>query len=510
MPRVLHSLDLFPSRSAEAPHVAKQAAPSKLQLWIAVCLPSLAFECLAAAEPALPAVVVEAERGQLHVVAASAAAAEAGIGAGTKLNTAMALAASLQVFERSPSLERKSLASLAAWAETLTSMVSVEAPESLLLEVAGSLKLFGSLDAIKAKLHAELARRSRDFRVCAAPTATAALWLARAASVDVLEWRQLAGSLAGLPLSVTRWPPAVQGLLLDLGIRTVGDCARLPRDGFARRVGRSYLLDLDRAFGRSVDLRAEFKTPQAWTSIVELGEETVDNAIFLQAAEQLLDELCEVLEKRQAEVTSLEISFKHLHRPPTVEKFDLREPTHGRDRLLDLIEDRLERSALPVPAVALRMKTGSFQPLERKHADLFEAKPHDERAQALLERLQERFGSSAVYGLRAIPEHRPEKAWAKSLQIDRRARAKARASVHACGRAIQETRPLWLLHKPVAIEARKDALKLLSGPERIEAGWWDEHDIARDYYTAENGRGQRLWVFRDHRARSWFVHGLFG
>ena len=38
--------------------------PSKLQLWIAVCLPSLAFECLPAADSALPAVVVEAERGQ--------------------------------------------------------------------------------------------------------------------------------------------------------------------------------------------------------------------------------------------------------------------------------------------------------------------------------------------------------------------------------------------------------------------------------------------------------------
>ena len=85
------------------------------------------------------------------VVAASRSAAEAGIASGTKLNTALALAASLQVFERAPSLERKSLESLAAWAEMLTSVVSIEAPDSVLLEVAGSLKLFGSLEAIKAK-----------------------------------------------------------------------------------------------------------------------------------------------------------------------------------------------------------------------------------------------------------------------------------------------------------------------------------------------------------------------
>jgi len=111
-----------------------------------------------------------------------------------------------------------------------------------------------------------------------------------------------------------------------------------------------------------------------------------------------------------------------------------------------------------------------------------------------------------VYGLRAVPEHRPEKAWAKWLES---------AGMDARGRAMQgaiaeEARPLWLLQKPVAIEARKDSLKLVSGPERIESGWWDEQGVARDYYTAKNGNGQKLWVFRDHQTRSWFLHGLFG
>jgi protein ImuB len=501
MPRLLRSLDLFASSTAEAPRVEQPSAPRKPQLWIAVCLPGLALECLAAADSILPAVVVEAERGQLRVVAASHSARQAGIAAGTKLSTAMALAASLQVLERAPSRERKSIESLADWAETLTSLVSIEAPESLLLEVAGSLALFGSLAAIKDKLRAEVARRHRSFCLCAAPTATAALWLARGAGADVLQWNQLAGSLAGLPLGVTRWPPEVQALLYDLGLRTIGDCARLPRDGFARRVGRPYLLDLDRAFGRCVDLRAQLKKPQSWSSAVELGEETVESALFIEAVEQLLDELCAELRKRQVEVASLELAFVHLHRPPTVEKIDLREPTSSRDRLLHLVEDRLERSALPVPAVALRMASGVFRPMQRRAADLFELEPHDERAEALLERLQERFGLAAVHGLRAVQEHRPEKAWVKSPQSDGRGPA---------GLAVREARPLWLLHKPVAIEARRDSLQILSGPERIESGWWDEQDVARDYYTARNGDGQRLWVFRDHRSRSWFLHGLFG
>ena len=501
MPRTLESLDLFAPEAVSTPHAERRPVPRKPQLWVAVSLPNLPLECLPAVLPE-PAVVVEAERGQLHVVAANAAAVEAGIARGTKLSTALALAASLQVFERAAHRELASLESLASFAGSLTSTVSIEAPESVLLEVAGSLKLFGSLETIKAELRVELARRHRDFNLCAAPTATAALWLARAASHDVLQWQQLAGRLAALPLAATLWPPSVQALLKELGLRTLGDCARLPREGFARRVGKTYLLELDRAFGRSVDLRAERQTPEAWSSRAELGQETVNRVIFSEAIEQLLDELTAQLRKRQAQIDSLELAFEHLHRPPTVERFDLREPAHDRERLLHLIEDRLERSVLPVPAVAVRMASGVFRPLERKDDDLFEAKPFEEQAQVLLERLQERFGRSAVYGLRAVPEHRPEKAWAKWL-----GEARARREAHW---PKSEARPLWLLPVPVAIEARRESLELCSGPERIESGWWDESDVGRDYYTAKNGAGQRLWVFRDHRTRSWFVHGLFG
>lgn len=503
MARLLESLELFAPEPVEPPRPAGRPAPGKRQLWLAVCLPSLALEGLTA-PTALPAVAVELERGQLRVAAANLAAAEAGIAAGTKLGTALALAASLQVLERSPPRERECLESLAARAETLTSLVSVEPPDSLLLEVGGSLRLFGSLAAIKAALQGELARRYRDFRLCAAPTPTAALWLARAASADVVERRRLAGSLAPLPLAVTRWPAEVQALLRELGLRTVGDCARLPRDGFARRVGREYLEELDRAFGRAPDLRTGFGAPRAWSGSAELAMESVDNAVFLEAFEQLLDELCAELTKRQAEIGGFELVFEHLHRPPTVESFALREPTAGQALLLELVEDRLERIRLPVPAVAVRLRSGVFRPAAvRRDAGLFETKPLEERAEALLERLQQRFGPAAVYGLAAVAEHRPEKAWAKRAEGESRTRLTAH-------RPEREVRPLWLLPRPVAIEARKDSLELVSGPERIESGWWDGHDVERDYYTARNAHGQRLWVFRDRRTRAWYLHGLFG
>src|SRR6185503_16410741 len=180
MARSLHSIELDLPETVEAPRADRRQAPKSQALWLAVCLPNLAFEILPQPVSHTPAVIVEAEHGQLTVVSTNTSARAAGIEAGCKLSTAFALAASLQAFERSPRAECASLESLAGWAQALTSLVSIEPPEGLLLEVSGSLRLFRSLEAIKARLRAELTRRSLTFRLCVAPTATAALWLARA------------------------------------------------------------------------------------------------------------------------------------------------------------------------------------------------------------------------------------------------------------------------------------------------------------------------------------------
>jgi protein ImuB len=506
MPRVLHTLDLFVPEPATAPLGAPKLARVQEQLWLAIHLPRLALECFASTASE-PAVVVDGG-GRSEVIACNDSAYAAGVAVGMRLGTAMTLAARLEVFERDSCRERVALERLAAWAHRFTSMVSIEPPNGVLLEVSGSVRLFGALGVIKRKVREALARRYRAFELCVAPTPTAASWLARGGGGDVLSWHEVGGRLGALPLSVTRWPRPVQALLEDLGLRTLGDCVRLPRQGFARRVGHAYLRELDRAFGWQFDLRAEFEAPKSWSAKIELPEESVDGALLLAASEQLIDALILELDQHQAQIGYLELVYEHLHHSPTIESFDLLEPTHERDRLLPLLSDRLERRILPVPVTALRMASGIFTALERSEPDLFERKPLDELVQSLLERLRVRFGVTAVHGVRTVAEHRPERAWARHVEFGG-ARAAARAH-SASGNA----RPLWLLPEPVPLSSAnaqgRPTLELCSGPERIESGWWDEQDVGRDYYTAKNSQGQKLWVFRDRRSASWFLHGLFG
>ena len=496
-----------------------------------MCLPSLPIESLlgSASEPAA---VVEPQHGQLRVVAANAQARHCGIEPGIKLNAARALARSLKVLERSADFERGSLESLATWLQTMTPMVSIASPDGVLLEVSRSLKLLKGLAAIKSKLGAELRKRGLTFRLCAAPTAFASLWLARGAAEDVSTRDELPGRLGALPLGITRWPESTQELLRDLGVRTIGDCLRLPRDGFARRVGATHLRELDLALGRRVDLRAEFAAPVHWHSALDLSEESSECAIFMEALEQMLDRLEADLRKRQAQIRNLSIAFRHLRRPPTREDFVLTEPAHERARLSVLLRDRVERLVLPAPVVALELCSGSFEPMSLSVLGLFEKTSVETAARVLFERLRGRFGAAAVHGMGLIAEHRPERAWAKvDCLSDVRHReqqspstAMDGGSAANAGRSLRPTamdggsqsRPLWLLRNPVPLESTAarcyygGSVRLQSGPERIESGWWDEQDIGRDYYVAESSLGQRLWIYRDRGSRDWHLHGLFG
>lgn len=70
-------------------------------------------------------------------------------------------------------------------------------------------------------------------------------------------------------------------------------------------------------------------------------------------------------------------------------------------------------------------------------------------------------------------------------------------------------RPVWLFSDPDPV--RRDRYQLLRGPERIESGWWDGHDVQRDYFVAADTNGARHWLFRERQPpHRWYLHGLFG
>src|SRR6185503_1850601 len=126
-----------------------------------------------------------------------------------------------------PLLPQGTLEAIGAWACQFTAKVSLEPPQALLLEVEGSLRLFDGLPSLKKQLESGIEAIGFNAALAAAATPRAALWLARSSQTD----------LQTVPLEAACEEEALS-FLKSVGINTVGELSRLPRDGLAQRCGR--------------------------------------------------------------------------------------------------------------------------------------------------------------------------------------------------------------------------------------------------------------------------------
>lgn len=411
--------------------------------------------------------------------------------------------------------KQRSLLSLAGWAEKFTSFVAVEEPAVLLLELAGSLRLFNGLQELRQRISTELGEQGFSAALAIAPTPLAATWLAKSGHrVCVQDMSNLIGALSALPLTCLGWPAPVYESLRGMGISCIGDCLRLPRQGFAKRFGACRLLELDRAVGRLPDPRVSHRTPERFSVNCELTEELSDSDLILHVCQPLLQKLERFLLLRQLAVQRLRFSFFHLQHVTTFVSLGCVQPDRAVTHWFDLLRIRFERVLLPAPVIAIRLHAEQGQAMSAD-TEVLPFTAQDRRRpklsiEHLIERLGARFGAASVHGVAMVAEHRPQYAWRPELLLERspqRQMAPTYGSV---------TRPLWMLSRPEPLSIRADkpvyrgVLLLEDGPERIETGWWDADGIARDYFVAVNPKGARFWVYRNRsKENGWYLHGIF-
>jgi protein ImuB len=403
------------------------------------------------------------------------------------------------------------LRSLAIWSRTLTPAISFAPPNALLLEVQSSLRLFGGLAKIKSALTEQARRRLSNPRIGIAPTANGALWLSRQGNHEATSPSELSARLRSLPISVTGWPHHILTRLEEMGILTVGEVLRLPREGLARRIGIVYLQDLDKALGKEVDLRPSLELPESLRSSIDLMPETADRRLLLEAVGNLFERCMLDLRCRQRQIGTFMLHFQHLHGEPSREAFALLEPAHEKQHFLGLVAHRLERVRLRAPVVSIELETGHLLDMRAGYSDLFPGARlgRDELSLSMIERLRERLGPMNVHGIALVADHRPESAWSKTAIGRHRPMPPSQ-----CARI--DDRPLWLLDPPRTLQVENGhpfyhgALSIQAGPERIESGWWDQRDISRDYFVASGESGEKLWVYLDNDTSRWYLHGFFG
>lgn len=489
-----------------------------MRLWIAVHLPLLALETFRPrwSEAGLH-VVIEREL----VWSMSTEAAAAGVRIGMRRGGVSALAPEVQMHERDDLREQAARDAVAMSLLQYTPEVALAEEASLLLDVSASLRAFGGRLALCRLIRASVLALGFSVQIGAAPTAQGA-WLlahyrvtrAQSRRRRVLRMESLTWCLNRLDCTLLPAARPYRDWLEGIGCRTLGDLRKLPRAGLQRRCSKALLQALDRAYGEALELFEWVQAPQTFSARLELPDRIEHAEAVLFGARRLILQMIGWLVARQLAVSRFILILEHERGrtaiAPTPLEIVLAEAAWHEEHLIRLLKERLGRLELRAHVIAIRLEAAQVEAMLPPSATLF-PEPGGTPAgyHRLLELLAARLGSECVLAPAATADHRPEvsNAWMPASG-DKLAVAAAKGNI---------TRPFWLLDQPLALIVRDhrpfygSPLKLISGPERIECGWWDGALAVRDYFIAQGAESACYWVYRERADQEacWFLHGLF-
>ena len=434
--------------------------------------------------------------------------------------------------------------------------------EAVLMDVTGSLRLFGGL----ARLMQLLAQRMAKFfdenglqvQVERAQGATSLIALGR------LRYHRGGTAVkirvSQLPMHTLTAARPHLGVLERIGCRTWDDLLRLPRDGVARRFGAPLLEALDRARGSATDDYEWQLLPEHFEEKLELNALVTHAPALMAGVERLLVQLHAWLLGRQSGLCALKIIW-HLDKrrdvPPTGElEVRTAQPAQDLRHVARLVAERLAQQKLPAPVHSLTLESLVTEPLADSAAAtgslLMEARKQGGGVVELVERLSARLGDAQVRAWQPGADHRPElmQRWLPAREMlasiaayQNPALAGGRKrSGDACKKLSPEIKtealyPAWLLPEPLKLATAGNSpvyqgkLQRLAGPQRLEAAEWlladseaargaglSEKPLAlRDYFIYRGEHGGLLWIYSERlgatpesaRQRAWYLHGLF-
>lgn len=396
-----------------------------------------------------------------------------------------------------------------------TPRLTLLAPQLLALDVTGSLKLFGGARSL---WHRILQSCPPGVHAGMAPTAWGAALLAGRGRGPrrTLRLASLQRQLDGLPCTALTLAPAAAALIGDWGCHTLGQLRRLPRAGLAQRGLADALEQLDRAYHPGQPMAAWTAPPLAFEASCEPAFRGTSLAAIDTALTPLLTDLCRYLQAHQAATDQMEWILHHdparSPQPETRLMLALSRPQWRLDACLRLCRLRIQSQALPGPVHRVTLRCLHIQARQSLPMSLLpDTQVDQQREERLLDVLQARLGPACLRFPRLQDWPLPE--YAESWSGQPPSNPPTAAGPQA---PWPDSRPFWLLETPTPLDApqgrplwRGSPLQMLSGPERIEGGWWRAGNIRRDYFIARDARAIRYWIYRDLRASAWFLQGLF-
>ena len=401
--------------------------------------------------------------------------------------------------------------------------------DAVVLEVSGSLRLFGGLHKLaallEARLHAFFKQNSLVAHIIRAQAATSLIAIGR---LHLLRTgHKLPARVADMPMHTLAATHPHLSVLERTGCRTWGDLLGLPRDGVARRFGAALLAALDQARGATPEPYTWRTLPEQFEQKIELDALVSQASALMAGVDVLLVQLHAWLLGRQSGLCALKLVW-HLDKrrdgPPTGElTVRTAQPAQQLAHVARLIAERLNQVSLSAPVHSITLvslETVSLRDASSATASLLiEPKQQGASSTQFIERLSARLGPASVQLWQPQADHRPEamQRWITLEELDEMEgqgklgrlerpitadqntikSVAARARIHSIAdiKGINSTQkeaknvkkpdvktealfPTWLLRQPLKLASKAGApqyqgpLVKLAGPQRLEATGW--------------------------------------
>ena len=427
---------------------------------------------------------------------------------------------------------------------------------AVVMEVSGSLRLFGGLlklgTLLEANLHAFFKQNSIVAKVIRAQAATSLIAIGRLHLASA--GRSIPLRVADMPMHTLAATHPHLAVLERTGCRTWGDLLALPRDGVARRFGSALLTALDQARGALPEPYKWHTLPEQFEQKIELDALVIHAPALMASVGLLLTQLHAWLLGRQRGLCGLKLTW-HLDKrrdvPPT-DELEVRtaQPAQNLAHVARLITERLNQVSLQAPVHSITLKsieTMSLHDAAGATASLLmEPKQQGASSMQFIERLSARLGVGSVEVWQAQADHRPEamQRWVSAGSSTQTSApySGAASAGFTLSKGIKQLQkeaktnvktdalfPTWLLAQPLKLASKSGAplhqgpLVKLAGPQRLEATGWllaETADIApalRDYFVYSTRQGVLLWIYSerlaiasaDHVQREWYLQGVF-
>lgn len=330
--------------------------------------------------------------------------------------------------------------------------------------------------------------------------------------------------LAQHPVGVLEPSPALSSLLDGIGVESCGDLAKLDLESIEVRFGAegARLWRLSRAD----DARRIFSSipralPSASLDWVDYTLKDPERLVFIINA--LVGNITTELRSRGQGAREMTMifslanreSFEHLVRPAR--------STASHKAWMRLIRTHLERITLPDGVVGITIRVESVTGEVERQGDIFDRGFATARAaEETIAQLLDDQGAVVVTPRNTqhpLIDRRTE--WVSQEPSQASARIQLRERVVKASTAPSLT--LQLLPEPrriaVTTQRRRDhqvpvqyrdkqwtTIISAAGPDRVSGGQWAE-PYAREYFRCVTDNGMMVWVYRDARDDSWYLHG---